>query len=457
MRQVAGLAAAFFLMPWTGHGSQELPIEAEVPEQFSLRVVTTGLQDPWEVLWGPDDHLWVTERSQKRILRIDPDTGDTAVAVEIPEAHRTDSQDGVLGLALRHGLIRRNTVAHAFVSFAYDDDPGPDVTRRLKVRRYSYARRSGTLEEPRDLLSGIPSGDDHVGGRLLIGPDQKLYLTVGDAAANHLWNKCSPNRAQDLPTAAHVSKGDWDAYLGKVLRIDLDGAIPADNPTIDGIRSHIFSYGHRNPQGLAFGPGGHLYASEHGPSTDDELNLIEAGKNYGWPIVAGYRDDRSYAYGNWSAAAPDACSSLRFHPIVNPPSVPVVKESAWNHPDFTAPLRTFFTVDDGYRFAELGNAVLALSGIDVYNVTRGGIPGWAGSLLLTSLRHGSVYRMNIGTDGTSIVGETFQYFRTSNRYRDLAISPDGRTIFVAVDSRGSRDHPGSILAFEYQEPLDGSR
>ena len=87
-----------------------------------------------------------------------------------------------------------------------------------------------------------------------------------------------------------------------MLRLNLDGSIPSDNPMIGGVRSHIYSYGHRNPQGLVFAPDGKLYESEHGPNTDDEVNLIRAGGNYGWPHVAGYRDDQSYAYANWSAS-----------------------------------------------------------------------------------------------------------------------------------------------------------
>jgi hypothetical protein len=84
------------------------------------------------------------------------------------------------------------------------------------------------------------------------------------------------------------------------------------NPIIAGVRSHIYSYGHRNPQGLAFAPDGKLYESEHGPNTDDEVNVIRAGGNYGWPHVAGYQDDQSYAYANWSASKGVPCESLTF-------------------------------------------------------------------------------------------------------------------------------------------------
>src|SRR5690606_27127609 len=110
----------------------------------------------------------------------------------------------------------------------------------------------------------------------------KLYYTVGELGHNQFGNYQLPIEAQRLPTAEEVAAQDWSAYVGKVLRLDLDGGIPDDNPEIGGVRSHVFTYGHRNPQGLAFGPDGTLYSAEQGPKTDDEINILEAGKNYGW-------------------------------------------------------------------------------------------------------------------------------------------------------------------------------
>ena len=163
----------------------------------------------------------------------------------------------------------------------------------------------------------------------MFGLDQKLYLTIGDQGYNQLSLYCTPIRSQELPTTDDVRARNFQRYEGKVLRIGLDGSIPADNPMLDGVRSHVYSYGHRNAQGLIQAPDGKLYASEHGPSMDDELNLIQAGKNYGWPYVAGYQDDRVYVYANWSRSAPAPCSTLKFNDIVAPPSVPQQKESAW--------------------------------------------------------------------------------------------------------------------------------
>ena len=210
-------------------------------------------------------------------------------------------------------------------------------------------RPRGRSSSRLDILTGLPSHDDHVGGRLAFGPDRKLYLTIGDRAATSARTAATPIDAQDLPTAAEVRAKDWSGYQGKILRIELDGSIPADNPVIGGVRSHVFSYGHRNPLGLAFGPGGRLYESEHGPSSDDEVNLIEAGRNYGWPNVAGYKDDKAYVYANWSASSPTPCASLppaaERDPARRFRSRPRARST---HPQFTPPLRTFFTVETGY-------------------------------------------------------------------------------------------------------------
>jgi PQQ-dependent dehydrogenase (s-GDH family) len=449
--------AAVLVLSGIGHGSQNAN-SSNLSGRFTTRVLATGLEGPWEIVWGPDGFLWVTERVGKRVIRINPADGSRATAVTIPDVHQSVSQDGLLGMALHPDLLRGRGTDYVYVALTYDADPGPGVTRRGRIRRYTYDQASRTLGSPVDVISGLPVGDDHVSGRLAFGPDGKLYLSVGDEGSNFLANYCNPNRAQDLPTASEVAAQDWTTYQGKVLRVNPDGSIPPDNPTIGGARSHIYTYGHRNVQGLVFGPDRRLYASEHGPSTDDEVNLLEAGKNYGWPNVAGYRDDRAYVYGNWSAAGA-ACRTLRFNPNVIPPQVPQQKETAWNHPDFRPPLRTFFTVDNGYDFEARGGATVAPSGLDLYALNA--IPRWQHSLLMTGLKTGTLYRMKLSDDGKTVAGDTENLFKTVNRYRDLAIAPDGRTIYLVTDNEGpttdmkgtptrSLANPGSVLVFTYE-------
>jgi PQQ-dependent dehydrogenase (s-GDH family) len=419
------------------------------PEQFSGRVVASGLENPWQMRWGPDGRLWVTERTGKRVVRINPADGTRSVALVIPDAIQHHGQDGVLGLALHADLLKNRGADFVYVVLTHDADPGETEVPRMIIRRYQYDARTETLGSPADILDNLPAGKDHLSGRLIFGLDQKLYLTVGDQGYNQLSLYCSPINAQELPTGEDLKKKNFQKYEGKILRVGLDGSVPSDNPVLDGVRSHIYSFGHRNAQGLIQAPDGKLYASEHGPSMDDELNLIQAGKNYGWPHVAGYRDDRVYVFANWSLSAPEPCATLKFNDIVAPPSVPQQKETAWSAPDFMAPLRTFFTVGPEYRFGEQGNATIAPSGIDVYTTTTGGIPGWNRSVLVTGLIRGAVYRVRLNQAGDAAVGPTLEYFKANDRYRDVLVAPDGQTIFMATDA-SSKQHPGAIVAFTYQ-------
>jgi PQQ-dependent dehydrogenase (s-GDH family) len=260
--------------PAAAQGASEANLQAMQP--FSGRVLATGLEFPWEVTWGPDDQLWVTERAGKRVTRIDPETGAKQVALAIDEALVGGQHEGLLGMALHPELLQGSGNDFVYVAYTYDADPAPgeaQVARRAKLVRLTYDPSAETLGQPIELIAGMPAGTDHNAGRIKFGPDGMLYYATGDQGGNWLGNYCHPIRAQVLPTADEISAKNWSSYTGKILRISPDGGIPSDNPAIDGVRSHIFSYGHRNPQGLVFGPDGALYSAEHGEKTDDEINL----------------------------------------------------------------------------------------------------------------------------------------------------------------------------------------
>jgi len=423
------------------------------PEQFTSRVVASGFEDPWEVTYGPDGWLWITERAGKRVVRVNPADGSRKVAITIDEVHQELAQDGLLGLALHPQLLRGSNYVYAM--YTYDADPGPGNERRSKIRRYTFDAASQQLGEPVDVLTGLPHGPDHGASRIVFGPDGKLYASRGDHGSNFLAYYCVPIRAQELPTAADIAARNWRGYEGKILRVNLDGSIPDDNPVLNGVRSHVFSYGHRNPQGLAFGPDGRLYESEHGQDTDDEVNRVDAGRNYGWPLIAGFKDDQYYTYSNWSASAPTPCASLTYGRDV-PATVPRTKESAVNLPDFTPPLKAFFTVPTGYDVRALGNATAALAGLDVY--ASPAIPGWNPSILVAGMASGTIYRIPLQASEAA----PLTYFKAQDRYRDLAIAPDGRHIYVVTDVRGrsvtaageataTLTHPGALLEFTYSE------
>jgi PQQ-dependent dehydrogenase (s-GDH family) len=417
-----------------------------------MRVVTDGFEDPWEVTWGPDDYLWITERTGKRDVRVNPVDGTRKVAVTIDEIRQELGQDGLLGLALHPALLAGSNYVYAM--YTYDADPGPDEARRAKIRRYTYDPATETLAEPLDILTDLPHGPDHGASRIVFGPDGKLYASRGDHGSNFLAYHCVPIRAQVLPTAAQIRAGDWSEYEGTILRVNLDGSIPDDNPVLNGVRSHVFTYGHRNPQGMAFGPDGRLYAAEHGQDTDDEVNEIVAGRNYGWPLIAGFKDDNYYAYANWSASAPTPCEELTYGREI-PDSVPITQESDVDLPDFMPPLATFFTVPTSYDVRTLGNATAALTGLDVYSSSA--ISGWNPSILVASLVSGVIFRIPL-SDGQP--GEPITYFKAQDRYRDIAISPDGRKIYAVTTVFGrtltdagelipTLEHPGALIEFTY--------
>lgn len=459
-RAIAAFILLALLLTWrpvspTAQGPEGI---ATSPERFTMRVVASDLASPWELAYGPDQALWVTERVGRRVLRIEPATGARAVLVTIPEIYQAVGQDGLLGLAFHPDFLRNANGDFVFVSYTYDDAPGADVSPRLAIRRYRYDRAARALVDQLDILKGLPARDDHFGGRLVTGPDRKLYLTIGDLGSNFGQNRCQPNHAQDVPTAADIKAGNWALYAGKILRLELDGSIPADNPIIGGIRSHVFSYGHRNPLGLAFGSTGRLYETEHGPEVDDEVNLIEGGGNYGWPNVAGFRDDKTYAYANWAASTPQPCASLTGRGAV-PASVPQQNETAWTHAQFTPPMRTFFTFDNAAAARQAGGGTVAPGGLDVHRAGRG-IPGWNESLLVLAMLKGVVYRLPLSADGRSLQGPPVQVFKTTNRYRDIALHPDQRIVYMATDPSGrtaddkgaptqTLANPGSILEFTY--------
>ncbi|MDT9591798.1 PQQ-dependent sugar dehydrogenase [Nocardioides zeae] len=213
--------------------------------------VTTGLDAPWDVAFMPDGAAIVPERDSGLVRIVYPD-GLTIDAGEFPEADGED-EAGLLGVAVSPDF-GSDRALYFYLTTAEDNR----VVRRVLTE-------DGTLGEQSDVLTGIPSSNRHDGGRVVFGPDGLLYVSTGDAGEASL--------AQDP-----------DSLAGKILRITPDGQPAPDNPDPG---SPVYSLGHRNVQGLAFDPEGRLWASEFGNQAFDELNLIEAGGNYGWPEVEG--------------------------------------------------------------------------------------------------------------------------------------------------------------------------
>ena len=216
-------------------------------------VVAEKLNIPWELAFLPGGDMLVTERPG-RLLRI----GESRDAIEVSGvAHR--GEGGLLGLVL-HPDFAKNGWLYLYMTTA----SGGGLTNRVE----RYVLRGTTLSERTVIIENIPGAANHDGGRIAFGPDGMLYITTGDAG--------NEDRSQDTKNLA-----------GKILRVKDDGAIPSGNP----FGNAVYSYGHRNVQGIAWDDAGQLWATEHGRSGVrsgyDELNKIVKGANYGWPIVEG--------------------------------------------------------------------------------------------------------------------------------------------------------------------------
>ncbi len=384
--------------------------------------------------------LWITEREGKDIVRLDPNNITILSNILVPNVHQSAGQDGLMGMAFDPNF---NNTQYIYVAYTYDAGSGKELDLRTKITRFTFDPTTSTISKPLDLISGLSGSSDHNSGRMIFGQDGKLYYTLGDQGKNQLALFCLDNQAQEIPTEEQVAAKDWSAYEGKVLRMNPDGSIPDDNPEINSVKSHIYTYGHRNAQGIAMGPNGDLYIAEHGDNSDDEINRLQPGVNYGWPYVSGYNDNKAYQYYNWSAA--QNCKDLTFNDVAPPPpSVPVSNESDFNAPNFVPPLQTFYTVENDFNFtdhtcgemASVCYPTVAPSSVRLY--TSDVIPGWENNLLMTTLKAGKIIKMALNEKGTALAGEPVELFHSENRYRDIAFDPDGRNIYVITDVVGSR-------------------
>lgn len=332
--------------------------------------LVTGIQIPWEILWGQDDYIWVTERRGK-VLRVDPASGSYTEVLNMTGTipNNGGGEPGMLGM-VQHPDFETNP----YIYIVYNYGAGFNVSERLS--RFEW--NGSALVNEEILINNIPGSGIHNGSRLMITPDNKILMSTGDTGDGG-------DSSQDI-----------DAINGKILRIELDGSIPSDNPNP---ASYVYSWGHRNSQGLCLGPNGLIYSSEHGQSNNDEFNIIEAGRNYGWPFVEGVCNTMSEM---------TYCTDLN------------VKE----------PLKTW-------------SPCIAVNGIEYY--THPAIPEWQNSVLMAVLGGlGANYErlsvLHMSADGLTIESED-QYFSSFNqRVRDICVNPYTGAVYVALNGPG---YPGS--------------
>ena len=314
--------------------------------RVEVSTLATNLEVPWSFAFLPGGDALVTERDSGRLLRVSP-SGDVQEIQTLPE--RGSGEGGLLGVA---------------VSPDYEDDHYIYAYYTTRVDNRVVRFRMG--ENPEPVITGIPSNTFHDGGRIKFGPDGMLYVSTGDAGESG-------------------NSQDRNSLGGKILRVEPDGAVPQDNP-FPG--NPVYSYGHRNVEGLAWDSEEQLYASEFGASTWDEVNRIEAGENYGWPAVEGRGgQDRGY---------------------IDPITVWPTSEAS-------------------------------PSGAEI--MVEGAIPQWEGDLFVAALRGERLWHLDLNDRGDVVHREKLLDGEVG-RVRDVIQAPDG-SLWVSTSNYDSYGNPVS--------------
>lgn len=368
--------------PANGKGQvPAFPNQTRAPEmkagvEYEVKTVVEGLANPWAIAFLPDGRMLVTEKAGRlRIVGADGALGEPVAGLPAPYVK---GQGGLLGLALDPAFAK-----NGLIYWSYAESPAEKMTNTAVARGKLVvgADGQGRLEAVQVIYHQAPSLESvqHYGGRLVFAPDGKLFVTLGDRSV--------------LP--GRVQSQNLDSAIGKLVRINADGTIPKDNPYLGkaGARPEIWSIGHRNIQGAALNPAtGKLWTIEHGARGGDELNIPQAGKDYGWPTIT---------YG------------IEYQ---------------------GGPIGAGITAKDGMEQpVYYWDPVIAPSGLAFYNA--GLFPKWKGSLFIGGLASTSVTRLTL--DGDKVVGEERIVTELKERIRDVVVGPDG-ALYLATDSADGR-------------------
>ncbi len=351
------------------------------------REVIGGLDVPWEIKWGPDNHIWVTERSGI-VSRVNVETGEQYILLNLAPQLYDQSESGLLGMEIHPDF--NNGAPYVFMAYTYYSAGGASE----KIVYYEYDFDNDALINETIMVDGIDGNSTHIGCRLLAIDNTTLLVTTGDA--------------QDW-----MASQDVTVLTGKTLRIDIDanggnfGEPKADNPSP---YSYVWSIGHRNAQGLAIGPNGIIYSSEHGPNGDDELNILEANGNFGWPNAQGLCDNLPASNVSDYNYAEDLSNTYNETQFCNDYNI---IEPIWSTGAYIN-----------------GSTTIAPSDIIWYN--HPSIPEFQNTLLMTVLKGKKLVRFEFNSSGDEIIGETDFFNNEWGRLRDICVSPDGK-IYLATN------------------------
>lgn len=366
---------------------------------FHTETILANIDCPWEIVWGPDGHIWMTHRTGM-VSRVNVNTGSLNTILEIKDQSFAGSRQ--MSMA-----VHPQFEEHPFVYISYNYH-GPNYNSPLnhslymKIVRFEYDATSDVLVDPVIIIDGIPIFDGyHDGGKLLIS-DNHIYLTIGDAKQPENPELHPYMTSIDLPLPQNRN-----VFTGKILRMNMDGSVPHDNPfavaPYEKIpRNFIWTIGHRNTQGLANGKDGKLYYAEHGRNNDDECGIVVKGKNYGWPLIEGYCDKAYEAI---------SCDTIKDH------QVPLV---SWNPNVAPSNMEYVSTSSIG----ELTNSIV------VATLTGDGFG-----------RHIEVLSLNDA--GDEVVFQRSLVDKQFGRIRDFCVSPEG-DLYFSTSNRSLSGSAGGL-------------
>ena len=346
--------------------------------ELEVREVIGNLDVPWEIKWGPDSNgeqnfIWITERAGI-VSRINVESGEKIEILNLTSIVTTESESGMLGMEF-HPDFENNSIV--FIVYTYYQ--GWNIKERLSA--FSYNSDLEILENEQILIDGITGYSTHNGSRIHALEDNTLLMSTGDA--------------QNQSDSQNVN-----ILTGKTLRIDISennfGGVPSDNP-IPG--SYVWSWGHRNAQGIEVAPNGIIYSSEHGPQNDDELNILEPNRNYGWPNVMGFCDGFS--------------------------------EQAF--------------CDENNVVEPLVNWTPTIAPSDIIWYDHPSIPEFQNTLLMTVLKDKMLVRFEFSEDGTQVINQTEFFNYEWGRLRDICVSPDGKIYLATNGSSWPSQPPNEII------------
>lgn len=345
--------------------------------QVEVDTIYTGLDIPWEIIYGPDGFIWTTER-KGIVSRIDPINNTKNVILDKTSDIYQEYEAGMLGMILHPDFA---TTPEVFMAYTYEDGAA------IKERIVKYTYNGTSLINEVILIDDIEGNSTHIGARFLMLDDNTLLVSTGDAQ-----NLSSPQNTSSLN--------------GKLLRLNLDGSIPVDNPIAD---SYVYTFGHRNIQGIAYGPSNQIYLSEHGATTDDEFQLLEAGRNYGWPDVEGFCN---------------LSGEISFCTANN------VKE----------PLTVW-------------TPTIAPSDMVYYENPL--FPEFDQKMLMTVLKDKKLIALELNEEGTSVVDEIHYLSDEFGRFRDICVGPE-KEIYIATNGpywSNTNPNTHSIIVLRPIDPL----